>query len=117
MSARNLIALERNAGEASRFLKSVGNENRLLILCHLLDGEKSVGELEAALDLRQPNLSQQLARLREDGLVSARRASKKVYYSIAAPRARQMLELLCTLFGRDAANARGASPRSLVAAE
>ena len=101
MGARDIVALEENAGEASRFLKSVANENRLLILCHLIDGEKSVGELEAALDLRQPNLSRQLARLRQDGLVSARRASKRVYYSIAAPRTREMIELLCALFGRD----------------
>ncbi len=111
MSATKIIELEENAGEASRFLKSVANENRLLILCHLVDGEKSVGELEAALDLRQPNLSQQLARLREDGLVTARRVSKRVYYSIAAPRTRQMLELLCALFGSERAG------RPLVAAE
>lgn len=112
MSPQNVIALERNAEEASRFLKSVANENRLLILCHLVDGEKSVGELEAALDLRQPNLSQQLARLRRDELVTARRASKNIYYSIATPHTRQMLELLCKLFGRDHAGA-----PQLVAAE
>lgn len=111
MSATKIVELKENAGEASRFLKSVANENRLLILCHLAAGEKSVGELEVALDLRQPNLSQQLARLREDGLVSARRVSKRVYYSIAAPRTRQMLDLLCALFGRDEA------ARPLVAAE
>lgn len=101
MSTRDIVALEENAGEASRFLKSVANENRLLILCHLIDGEKCVGELEAAMEIRQPNLSQQLARLRQDGLVCARRASKRVYYSIAAPRTRHMLEVLCTLFGRN----------------
>jgi DNA-binding transcriptional ArsR family regulator len=113
MTVTEINALLRNADQASRFLKSVANETRLLILCHLVDGEKSVSELEAALELRQPNLSQQLARLRQDELVSARRSSKHVYYSIAAPQTRRVLELLCELFGRGRARYR----TPLVAAE
>ena len=63
------------AGEAGRFLKSICNEHRLLVLCSLAQGEKSVGELERLLELRQPLLSQHLTRLRADGLVTTRRGS------------------------------------------
>jgi DNA-binding transcriptional ArsR family regulator len=112
MSAHELAELKRNARAASRFLKCIANRNRLLILCQLVEGEKCVGELEAALELRQPSLSQQLARLREDDLVSARRESKNVYYSIADPNARAMLELLCDLFA-----AKPGRQQTLLAAE
>ena len=66
-------AMLAGASQAADFLKSLGNENRLLILCHLGEGEMSVSELETALGLRQPTLSQQLARLRSDELVQTRR--------------------------------------------
>ena len=86
------------AAQAADFLKALGNENRLLILCHLSEGEMSVSELESALGLRQPTLSQQLARLREDELVDTRRDGKTIYYSLASDEVRKMLELMYNLF-------------------
>ncbi len=87
-----------NAKRASNFLKALAHENRLVILCFLADGEKNVGELEALLGIRQPSLSQQLARLRADKLVSTRRDSKQIYYSLASKEAKKMIELLYEMF-------------------
>ena len=87
-----------SAREASEFLKALAHESRLLILCDLLDGEKSVGELESFLDLRQSTVSQQLARLRLEGLVAARRDGKTIYYSIANERARAVIGVLYNAF-------------------
>ena len=75
-----------NAKRASEFLKALAHESRLIILCILAEGEKSVSELEHELSLRQPTVSQQLARLRADGLVSTRRDGKVIYYSLASRR-------------------------------
>ena len=72
--------------------------SRLLILCNLLDGEKSVGELESFLDLRQSTVSQQLARLRLEGLVAARREGKTIYYSIVNERVRAVIGVLYSAF-------------------
>ena len=72
----------------------MANENRLLILYHLADGEKSVTELELLLGIRQPTLSQQLARLRADSLVATRRAAKLIYYSLASDDAHRVIQLL-----------------------
>jgi DNA-binding transcriptional ArsR family regulator len=83
---------------ACDFLKALTNPSRLLILCQLAEGERSVGELEELLRLRQPTLSQQLARLREDRLVETRRNGKMVYYRLASPEARRVIELLYELF-------------------
>jgi len=74
-----------NAREASEFLKALAHESRLVILCLLIEGEKSVTELERLLEIRQSAVSQQLARLRADDLVEARRDGKNIYYSIARP--------------------------------
>ena len=82
------------AREASEFLKALAHESRLMILCDLLHGEKSVGELEALLARRQSTVSQQLARLRLEGLVSARRDGKTIYYSIASDKARSIIGAL-----------------------
>ena len=82
------------AREASDFLKALAHELRLMILCDLLDGERSVGELEALLSRRQSTVSQQLARLRLEGLVSARRDGKTIYYSIASDKARSIIGAL-----------------------
>ena len=79
----DLDMLQANAQKASEFLKALSHEVRLLILCFLIDGEKSVSEIERLLKLRQPAVSQQLARLRADGLVDTRRNGKNVYYSLA----------------------------------
>ena len=72
-----------NARLASEFLKALSHETRLLLLCLLSEKERSVTELENSLSLRQPTVSQQLARLRLDGLVTTRREGKTVYYNIA----------------------------------
>jgi DNA-binding transcriptional ArsR family regulator len=74
-----------NARDASEFLKALAHESRLVILCLLIKGERTVTELERLLDMRQSAVSQQLARLRADDLVEARRKGKNVYYSIARP--------------------------------
>lgn len=87
-----------NAQRASRFLKAFANENRLVILCSLVEGEKNVGELERILGIRQPTLSQQLARLRSDDLVETRRDSRQIYYCLASDETKQMIELLYELF-------------------
>ena len=87
-----------NAKEASGFLKGLANENRLMILCSLAEGEKNVSELEAMLNVRQPTLSQQLARLRSDNLVSTRRDAKAIDYSLASEEARQIIRLMFQLF-------------------
>src|SRR3954447_1287984 len=79
----DLEGMAAKAKEASDFLKALAHEGRLMILCVLCDGEKSVTELERRLALRQPTVSQQLARLRMDGLVCTRRDGKTIYYSLA----------------------------------
>lgn len=81
----DIAELRSNAGEAAELLKSMSNENRLLILCHLGEEELSVTELNSFIDLSQSSLSQHLARLRNDGLVKTRRESQTIYYSIANP--------------------------------
>lgn len=98
-------AMLAGAAQVANFLKSLGNEKRLLILCHLSEGEMSVSELESALGLRQPTLSQQLARLRTDELVDTRRDGKTIYYSLASEEVSKMLELMYSLFCSDEAKA------------
>ena len=94
MQGADIDLLKSSAGDATRYLKALANQNRLLILCHLIDGEKSVGELERAIGLRQPTLSQQLARLRSGNLVRTRRDAKSIYYSIADADIRSVLTVL-----------------------
>lgn len=89
-----------NAKKASDFLKALAHESRLLILCILAEGEKSVSELEELLNLRQPTVSQQLARLRADGLVSTRRVGKAVYYRLASEEARVVIGAVYDVFCR-----------------
>jgi ArsR family transcriptional regulator len=87
-----------NATQASNFLKAISHEGRLMILCHLVTGEKSVTELEDLLSARQAAVSQQLARLRFEGLVTPRRDGKTIYYSLTDDRPRQILEVVYDLF-------------------
>jgi DNA-binding transcriptional ArsR family regulator len=87
-----------NAKRASDFLKALAHESRLMILCILAEGEKSVGELEDILSLRQPTVSQQLARLRADGLVSTRRDGKAIYYNLASAEARTVIGAIYDVF-------------------
>ena len=86
------------AEEAETLLKSLSNSNRLLILCQLIGGEKSVGELESVIEIRQPTLSQQLARLRNDELVATRRDGKTIHYRLASEESRAVIELLYKLY-------------------
>ena len=89
-----------NARQASEFLKALSHEVRLLILCFLIEGEKSVSEIEKMLKLRQPAVSQQLARLRADGLVETRRNGKNIYYSLARTEVRDVIQVLHDAFCR-----------------
>jgi DNA-binding transcriptional ArsR family regulator len=91
----DLAAMQVAANEASELLKSLANRHRLLILCQLIDGERSVGELAAFLGIRDTAVSQHLALLRKDGLVAARRDGQTIWYSIAS---RPAQEILATLF-------------------
>ncbi len=86
------------ARAASEFLKALAHEGRLVILCHLVGGERSVGELETLLGARQAAVSQQLARLRHEGLVRGRRDGKTIYYSIGDAKVRLLIETLHALF-------------------
>ncbi len=105
----DLAALEEKAAEAARLLSLLANENRLLLLCHLLaEGETTVGDLAAAIGLSQPALSQHLARLREDGLVATRKEAQAVHYRLADDRRVAALlgvlrDLYCPADGRDTA--------------
>lgn len=83
---------------AANIFKALGHEGRLLILCHLSSGEKSVNELENMLDARQSAVSQQLARLRMQGLVTNRREGQTIYYSIKDQRIMELLRAFGTIF-------------------
>lgn len=91
-----------NAKRASDFLKALAHESRLMILCFLSEGEKSVSELEELLNLRQPTVSQQLARLRADELVTTRRDGKTVYYNLASEEARIVIGAIYEVFCKKA---------------
>lgn len=90
--------LEANARRASSLLKAMSNERRLLILCHLAQGEKSVGELEELVQLSQSALSQHLARLRRDKLVRTRRSAQSIYYSLNGVEAQAIMATLHSLY-------------------
>nr|WP_239031959.1 metalloregulator ArsR/SmtB family transcription factor [Paroceanicella profunda] len=90
--------MARSAGDAALFLKSLSHEGRLMILCHLATGEKSVTELETLLGARQAAVSQQLARLRRDGLVAHRREGKSILYRVDDRRAARLVGLLYEMF-------------------
>lgn len=90
--------MARSAASAAAYLKTLAHEGRLMILCHLGSGEKSVGVLEDLLQIRQAAVSQMLARLREEGLVSTRRDGKTIYYSLADQSTHEVINLLYKLF-------------------
>lgn len=95
---RPLDDMVEQAQAASAFLKALAHEGRLLILCYLASGEKSVTELEHLLGSRQAAVSQQLARLRLEGLVTCRREGKAIYYSLGDPKAERAIGLLYDMF-------------------
>lgn len=90
--------MERAADQASDLLKALSNRHRLLIICQLIDGERSVGQLAEFLNLRDSTVSQHLALLRKDGLVATRRDAQTIYYSIASEPAREVLKTLYNVF-------------------
>ncbi|MCW2242929.1 ArsR/SmtB family transcription factor [Azospirillum canadense] len=94
----NTVDLLSNARRASTLLKAMSNERRLLILCYLAEGEKSVGELEDLVDLSQSALSQHLARLRRDKLVRTRRSAQNIYYSLNGHEAQTVMATLHGLY-------------------
>lgn len=91
--SRNMQA---KADEVASRLKLIANPNRLLIMCRLLEGEISVGDIETELDIRQPTLSRELGRLRDDGIIEARRESKIVFYSLANPQMERLMRAICS---------------------
>lgn len=95
--------MEAAAGRAARLLRLMGHDGRLMVLCHLMQGERTVGALEARLGLSQSALSQHLARLRADGLVKARRGGLHVHYSLASDEAATVLRTLYGLYCSGAA--------------
>ncbi|WP_319387622.1 metalloregulator ArsR/SmtB family transcription factor [Roseibium sp.] len=101
MCAEDMDRMMKNAQRASNFLKAISHEGRLMILCHLASGEKSVAELENLLSARQAAVSQQLTRLRLEGLVTPRRDGKAIYYSLTDDRPKQIMEVVYDLFCRE----------------
>jgi ArsR family transcriptional regulator len=90
--------VQARAAAAAKLLRALANEHRLLILCHLVEGEMSVGQLQAVIGLSQSALSQHLAVLREEGLVATRRESQTIRYRIDDPAALRVVETLADIF-------------------
>ncbi len=103
-SPPSLEQLQAKAPEAAAFLRHLANPSRLILLCHIARGECSVSEIQSALGLKQPALSQQLADLRRSGLVQTRRQSRTIYYAIKDGRARAVMAMLQEIFCGDAAS-------------
>jgi len=89
-----LKKMQASADEACKLMKVLSNSDRMMLLCEIGQGEKCVGELESALDLHQPTLSQQLTVLRKERLVKTRREGKQIYYSLASEIAISVMSLL-----------------------
>jgi DNA-binding transcriptional ArsR family regulator len=94
----NIQDLEHNADRAASLLTSMANARRLMVLCHLLEGPRKVGDLAAAVGLSQSALSQHLARMRAQGLVEARRAGQAVFYSLAGDEVKAVLAALYGIY-------------------
>jgi DNA-binding transcriptional ArsR family regulator len=93
-----LDTLLEKAPEAAEFMRQFSNANRLMLLCHIAQKERSVSDIQDGLGIKQPALSQQLAELRQSGLVKTRRESRQIYYSIADGRAKIVMDMLFSLF-------------------
>ena len=91
-------AMAEGAENAAACMRALSNPARLLILCHLMEGERKVGELEESLGLGQAYVSQQLARLRGEGLVQARREGRTVFYTLSDSRVKPIIEVLYAQF-------------------
>lgn len=94
----DLSQITEKSAQAASLLKLLSNQHRLLILCHLVEGELCVSELEERLNISQSSLSQHLARLREQGIVDFRKESTTVYYRLADEKAKTVLETLYELY-------------------
>ena len=94
----NLTELQSRAEAVEALLKAVGNRNRLIVLCELTKGERSVGALQQTLGLSQSALSQHLARLRLDGVVATRREQQTIHYSLASDKVSRLIGLLEELY-------------------
>lgn len=100
---RDSLNMEPLVQEATSLLKSLGHPDRLMICCQLRGGEMSVGELERDLGIPQPRLSRELAKLREEGVLSARRDVRQVFYTLSDTRAHAMVDAICSvMLGRQA---------------
>lgn len=93
-----LDALLEKAPAAAEFMRQFSNANRLILLCHIAEKERSVSDIQEGLGIKQPALSQQLAELRQSGLVKTRRESRTIYYSIADGRATIVMDMLYGMF-------------------
>ncbi|KGE11692.1 MAG: metalloregulator ArsR/SmtB family transcription factor [Paraburkholderia tropica] len=98
LTPAELDSLRQSATKCCTLLKAMAQEDRLLLLCQLIEGEQNVGELEAAVGLHQPSLSQHLGVLRAEGLVSTRREGKYMYYSLASTEVLSIMQTLSTLY-------------------
>lgn len=108
--AAQVAALKTHAVRATALLKAMSNPARLMVLCQLAEGEKSVGELEGAVDLSQSGLSQHLALLRRESIVVTRRAGQTIFYSLASEEAAAVMRTLYAIFCGPAAGKRAARP-------
>ena len=97
--------MREHAADAARLLRALANEKRLMLLCALVEGEQSVGQLNARVDLSQSALSQHLAVLREEGLVHPRRDAQSIYYSLAEGPAQRVIDTLHSIYCADEADA------------
>ncbi|HEU5178536.1 MAG TPA: metalloregulator ArsR/SmtB family transcription factor [Burkholderiales bacterium] len=100
----DLDAMHHAAADAARLMKALANPDRLMLLCQLAEGERSVSQLEAGLGILQPTLSQQLGVLREEALVETRRDGKHIYYRVRSPQALAVLKVLYDQFCRKGRN-------------
>jgi len=94
----DLKQMAQSAGRASNLMKTLGHKDRLMILCHLASGEKSVGQIADLLEISQSPLSQHLSRMRKEGLVDTRREAQTIYYSLKSGEASRIVEVLYELF-------------------
>mgnify|MGYP000163741109 CR=1 FL=1 len=97
----NVTSIETNVDRAVQILKALSNPRRLLVLCALCGGEKSVGELETIVKISQSALSQHLAKLREDHLVKTRREAQTIYYSVSSSAVHELLGCLSGIYAED----------------
>ena len=98
MNRDQLQQLNESAEKASNFLKSVGNAQRLRLLCLMMEKERPVGELAEAVGLAQSAVSQHLARMRQEGLIKSRRDRQTIYYALADRKVVKLIKLLESLF-------------------